>query len=145
MSFHAKGVAFMAETGKTEESNAALVTETRNGVPDSPENVESGEDLNEVQADGADDDWYKKGNVYTDDAGRRLEVFFDDDGMLQFAVDGLSLYDTMADRCQQENNWKIYTCDDGTMIVYYPGDPAYLEISDGEYAGLYKEGGDKVK
>lgn len=31
------------------------------------------------------------------------------------------------------------------MIVYYPGDPAHLEICDGDYAGLYEADSDKVK
>lgn len=35
--------------------------------------------------------------------------------------------------------------DDGTMIIYYPGEPAHLEISDGDYAGLYEAGGDKMR
>lgn len=110
-----------------------------------PIGEQAGEDLDVVEPDAADDDWYRKGNVYTGDNGHRLEVFFDDEGMLEFAVDGLSLYYTTVDQYQQENNWKIYTCDDGTVIVYYPGEPAHLEISDGDYAGLYQEGGDKVK
>lgn len=70
----------------------------------------------------------------------RREVFFDDEGMLGFAVDGLSLYFTTVDNFQQENNWMIYTCDDGTTVIYYPGEPAHIEISDGDYAGLYEEG-----
>lgn len=107
--------------------------------------AQSGEDLDTVEPSAADDDWYMKGNVYTDDNGRRLEVFFDDEGMLGFSIDGLSMYYTTTDNFQQENNWKIYTCDDGITIIYYPGTPAHLEISDGEYAGLYEEGGDKVK
>lgn len=106
---------------------------------------QAGEDLDVIEPDAADDDWYRKGNVYTGDNGHRLEVFFDDEGMLEFAVDGLSLYYTTVDHYQRENNWRIYTCDDGTAIVYYPGEPAHLEISDGDYAGLYQEGGDKVK
>lgn len=70
--------------------------------------------------------------------GHSLEVFYDDEGMLQFAVDGLSLYFTSVDNFQVENNWRIYTCDDGTMIVYYPGSPAHVEISSGDYEGLYE-------
>lgn len=104
----------------------------------------SGEDLDVVAPDPADDDWYMKGNIYTDDNGRRLEVFFNDEGMIEFAIDGLSVYFTNVGTCQFENNWRIYTCDDGTMIVYYPGEPAHIEIYDGDYAGLYEEGGDKV-
>lgn len=103
-----------------------------------PKDIQSGEDLDVVEPSAADDDWYKKGSVYTDESGRKLEVFFSDEGMLEFAVDGLSLYFTSADNFQEENNWKIYTCDDGMVIIYYPGDPAHLEISDGEYAGLYE-------
>ncbi|MDE6748697.1 MAG: hypothetical protein K2K21_06505 [Lachnospiraceae bacterium] len=104
----------------------------------------SGEDLDVVAPDPADDDWYMKGSIYTDDNGRRLEVFFNDEGMIEFAIDGLSVYFTSVGTCQFENNWRIYTCDDRTMIVYYPGEPAHIEISDGDYAGLYEEGGDKV-
>lgn len=103
-----------------------------------PKDTQSGEDLDVVEPSAADDDWYKKGSVYTDGNGRKLEVFFSDEGMLEFAVDGLSLYFTSADNFQEENNWKIYTCDDGMVIIYYPGEPAHLEISDGEYAGLYE-------
>ena len=65
--------------------------------------------------------------------------------MLNFTVNGLSLYFTTVDNFQQENNWKVYTCDDDTMIIYYPGEPAHLEISDGDYAGLYEAGGDKMR
>ncbi len=119
--------------------------EVQTTVQDVPQDAQSGEDLDVVEPDAADDKWYMAGNVYTDDTGRRMEVFFDDEGMLEFAVDGLSLYYTRADGFQQENNWRIYTCDDGTVIIYYPGEPAHLEISDGEYAGLYEAGGDKVK
>lgn len=113
-------------------------------VQDASKDIQPVEDLDVVEPDAADDKWYMAGTVYTDDTGRRLEVFFDDVGMLEFSVDGLSLYYTSADGFQQENNWKVYTCDDGTMIIYYPGNPAHLEISDGEYAGLYEAGG-KVK
>ena len=109
------------------------------------ENAASGEDLDVVVPDPADDDWYLKGNIYTDDKGNRLEVFFDDYGMLQFAVNGLVLYYSTVDNFQQENNWKVYTCDDGTMIGYYPGEPAHIEICDGDYAGIYEAGGDKVR
>lgn len=65
--------------------------------------------------------------------------------MIEFAVNGLSLYYTTVDNFQFENNWRIYACDDGTTISYYPGEPAHLEICDGDYAGLYEAGGDKVK
>lgn len=109
------------------------------------ENTASGGDLDVVVPDAADDDWYMKGNIYTDDEGNRLEVFFNDHGTLEFAVNGLSLYFTTVDNFQQENNWKVYTCDDGTMIGYYPGEPSHLEITDGDYAGLYEAGGDKVR
>lgn len=109
------------------------------------EKESSGEDLDVVVPNPADDEWYMKGNIYTDDKGNRLEVFFNDYGTLQFAVNGLSLYITTVDNFQQENNWKVYTCDDGTMIGYFPGEPAHLEICDGDYAGLYEAGGDKMK
>lgn len=105
---------------------------------DVSEETQSGEDLDMVFPTAADNTWYMTGDIYTDENGRRLEVFYDDEGMLQFAVDGLSLYNTMADRFQTENNWRIYTCDDGTTVVYYPGAPAHLEITDGEYAGVYE-------
>lgn len=106
---------------------------------DNPKGAQSGEDLDAVpEVNAADDTWYKSGSVYVDESGRRLEVFFDDEGALQFAVDGLSLYNTMANDFQTENDWRIYTCDDGTIIIYYPGAPAHLEISDGEYAGIYE-------
>lgn len=99
----------------------------------------SGETLDVVVPNPADDDWYMKGSIYTDDKGNQLEVFFNDHGTLEFAVNGISMYFTQVDNFEQENNWKIYTCDDGTMIAYYPGEPAHLEISDGDYAGLYAE------
>lgn len=98
----------------------------------------SGEDLDVVTPNPEDADWYKEGLVYTSENGHSLEVFFDDEGMLQFAVDGLSLYFTSADNFQLENDWRIYTCDDGTMIVYYPGNPAHVEIGSGDYEGLYE-------
>lgn len=96
------------------------------------------EELDVITPNPEDADWYKKGIVYTSENGHSLEVFYDDEGMLQFAVDGLSLYFTSADNFQVENNWRIYTCDDGTMIVYYPGSPAHVEISSGDYEGLYE-------
>ena len=99
----------------------------------------AGDDLDHIEPDPADDNWYMKGSIYKDSEGHRLEVFFDDEGMLEFALDGLSLYYSSADRVEFENNWRIYSCDDGTMIVYYPGEPAHIEISDGDYAGLYEE------
>ena len=117
--------------GKTEET--ALSEEnigTGKAMP--------GEDLDVATLNADDDDWYMNGDVYTDDKGNRLEVFFNDYGTLEFAVNGLSLYFTTVDSFQQENNWKVYTCDDGTMIIYYPGEPAHLEISDGDYAGIYE-------
>ena len=123
-----------AEENVPNEEESETETETEIEV--------SGEDLDMVVPNAADDDWYMKGNVYTDDQGNRLEVFFNDEGTIEFAVNGLSLYFTVKDNFQQENNWKIYTCDDGTMIIYYPGEPAHLEISDGDYAGLYEAGGD---
>ena len=109
------------------------------------EKATSGEDLDVVEPNAADDDWYMKGNIYTDDKGNRLEVFFNDYGVLEFAVNGLSMYFTRVDNFQQENNWKVYTCDDDTMIGYYPGEPAHLEICDGDYAGIYEAGGDKMR
>lgn len=86
----------------------------------------------------ADDKWYMQGCVYKDENGRKLEVFLDDEGMIGFAIDGLSMYYTTVNNFQLENNWRIYTCDDETVIIYYPGSPACLEISDGDYAGIYK-------
>ena len=88
----------------------------------------AGNDLDHIEPDPADDDWYKKGSIYKDSDGHSLEVFFNDEGMLEFAVDGLSLYFTSVDSVQFENNWRIYSCDDETMIVYYPGAPAHIEI-----------------
>lgn len=103
------------------------------------EKATSGEDLDVVVPNAADGDWYMKGSIYKDDKGNQLEVIFNDYGTLQFAVNGLSMYFTQVDNYEQENNWKLYTCDDGTMIAYFPGEPAHLEISDGDYAGLYVE------
>lgn len=106
---------------------------------DGPKGAQSGEDLDaEPEANATDNVWYKSGSVYVDENGHRLEVFFDDEGTIQFAVDGLSLYNTMANDFQTENDWRIYSCDDGTTVIYYPGTPAHLEISDGEYAGIYE-------
>ncbi len=127
-----------------QDSSGGMEEAAPNGEHDDMEKEASGEDLDVAERNAADDDWYMKGNIYTDDNGNRLEVFFDDYGALQFAVNGLSLYYTAADNFQQENNWKVYTCDDGTMIGYFPGEPAHIEIGDGDYAGLYEEGGDKV-
>ena len=98
----------------------------------------AGNDLDHIEPDPADDDWYKKGSIYKDSDGNSLEVFFNDEGMLEFAVDGLSLYFTSVDSVQFENNWRIYSCDDGTMIVYYPGAPAHIEILDDAQV-LYEE------
>lgn len=109
------------------------------------QNAQSGEDLDVVEPNAADDDWYRRGDIYTDDNGRKLEAFYNDDGMLEFAVDGLSLYYTTADDYQSENDWRIYTCDVGTVVIYYPGTPAHLEIPDGEYAGIYEAGGSKAE
>ncbi len=103
-----------------------------------PAEAQSGEDFDVIEPSAADDKWYMTENVYTDENGRRLEVGVDDYGMLEFSIDGLSMYYATADNFQQENNWKIYTCDDGTVIIYYPGTPAHLEISDGDYAGVYE-------
>ncbi|MDE5588485.1 MAG: hypothetical protein K2J60_04995 [Acetatifactor sp.] len=100
---------------------------------------DAGNDLDYIEPDPADDNWYMKGSIYKDSEGRRLEVFFDDEGMLEFAVDGLSMYYSSVNRVEFENNWRIYSCDDGIMIIYYPGEPAHIEISDGDYAGLYEE------
>lgn len=99
-------------------------------------------DLDVVEPSTEDDDWYTRGNVYTDDKGRRLEAYFNDEGTLEFAIDGLSVYITTTSNFQRENNWLVYTCDDGTMIAYFPKNsqhPATLEITDGEYAGLYRQ------
>ncbi len=130
----------------TEQDNSDRMDETKRSEEHGDiEKATSGEDLDVVVPNAADNDWYMKGNIYTDDKGNRLEVFFNDHDMLEFAVNGLSLYFTTVDNFQQENNWKVYTCDDGTMIIYYPGEPAHLEISDGDYAGLYEAGGDKMR
>ncbi len=130
-----------SETEQTASSEESKNTE-KEASGEKSENTEkesSGEDLDKVVPSAADDDWYMKGNIYTDDKGNRLEVFFNDYGVLEFAVNGLSMYITTVDNFQQENNWKIYTCDDGTMIGYFPGEPAHIEICDGDYAGLYEE------
>ena len=121
-------------SGATDEAETILNEEDNN-----TEKVTSVENLDVVVPNPADDDWYMKGSIYTDDKGNQLVVFFNDYGTLEFAVNGLSMYFTTVDNFEQENNWKIYTCDDGTMIAYYPGEPAHLEISDGDYAGLYAE------
>lgn len=125
------------DTGESQENSQSVESENLSEAA-------SGEDLDAVVPDPADDDWYMNGNIYTDDNGRRLEVFFNDEGMIEFAIDGLSVYFTSVETCQLENNWRIYTCDDGTMIAYYPGDPAHIEICDGDYEGLYEEDGDKI-
>ncbi|MBD5522398.1 MAG: hypothetical protein HDR03_14435 [Lachnospiraceae bacterium] len=129
------------ETAQNEKNNNTenVINEENNDV----ENATSGENLDVVEPDPADDDWYMKGSIYTDDKGNRLEVFFNDHGTLEFAVNGLSAYFTTVDNFEYENNWRVYTCDDGTMIVYYPGEPAHIEIGDGDYAGLYEAGGRK--
>lgn len=98
----------------------------------------SGEELDVIEPNPKDDDWYKRPCIYIDEEGNRLEVFFDDGGMLEFAVNGLSLYDTRAEDYQLENNWRVYTCEDGTVIVYYPGEPAHIEIYDGDSVKLYE-------
>ena len=137
-----------SEESKETEKAASVEKSEKADRVESGEKTEkepSGEDLDKVLPSAADDEWYIKGNIYTDDKGNRLEVFFNDYGTLEFAVNGLSLYITTVDNFQQENNWKVYTCDDGTMIGYYPGEPAHLEICDGDYAGLYEAGGDKVR
>ncbi|MBD5443998.1 MAG: hypothetical protein HDR29_00420 [Lachnospiraceae bacterium] len=133
----------MDETAQNEKSNNTenVLNEEQNATEDSA----SGDDLDVIEPDPADDNWYMKGNIYTDDKGNQLEVLFNDYGTLEFAVNGLSVYFTTADNFEYENNWRVYTCDDGTMIVYYPGEPAHIEIYDGDYAGLYEAGGDKVK
>lgn len=123
------------------EQTVIIMEKQEEGKPaeKSPASEEaSGEDLDVVTPDPEDDDWYKKGTVYTSENGHNLEVFFDDEGMLQFAVDGISLYFTSADNFQLENDWRIYTCEDGTVIVYYPGNPAHIEIGSGDYEGLYE-------
>ena len=137
-----------SEESKETEKAASVEKSEKADRVESGEKTEkepSGEDLDKVLPSAADDEWYIKGNIYTDDKGNRLEVFFNDYGTLEFAVNGLSLYITTVDNFQQENNWKVYTCDDGTMIGYYPGEPAHIEICDGDYAGIYEAGGDKVR
>ena len=137
-----------SEESKETEKAASVEKSEKADRVESGEKTEkepSGEDLDKVLPSAADDEWYIKGNIYTDDKGNRLEVFFNDYGTLEFAVNGLSLYITTVDNFQQENNWKVYTCDDGTMIGYYPGEPAHIEICDGDYAGLYEAGGDKMR
>lgn len=129
------------EGSQSSSNNSSSASTAQNTLSEAA----SGEDLDVAVPDSADDDWYMKGNVYTNTNGNRLEVFFDDEGMIEFAVNGLSLYYTTVDNFQFENNWRIYACDDGTTIVYYPGEPAHLEICDGDHAGLYEAGGDKVK
>lgn len=102
-------------------------------------------ELDVVEPNAADDDWYMRENIFIDDKGNRLEVSFDDYGMLYFAVNGLTLYSAEADNFQQENNWRVYTCDDDTtMIIYYPDEPARLEIKNGDYAGLYEISAEKI-
>lgn len=102
-------------------------------------------ELDVVEPNAADDDWYMRENIFIDDEGNRLEVSFDDYGMLYFAVNGLTLYSAEADNFQQENNWRVYTCDDDTtMIIYYPDEPARLEITNGDYAGLYEISAEKI-
>lgn len=137
-----------SEESKETEKAASVEKSEKADRVESGEKTEkepSGEDLDKVLPSAADDEWYIKGNIYTDDKGNRLEVFFNDYGTLEFAVNGLFLYITTVDNFQQENNWKVYTCDDGTMIGYYPGEPAHIEICDGDYAGLYEVGGDKMR
>ncbi|MDE7179254.1 MAG: hypothetical protein K2O59_15715 [Lachnospiraceae bacterium] len=137
-----------SEESKETEKAASVEKSEKADRVESGEKTEkepSGEDLDKVLPSAADDEWYIKGNIYTDDKGNRLEVFFNDYGTLEFAVNGLSLYITTVDNFQQENNWKVYTCDDGTMIGYYPGEPAHIEICDGDYAGIYEADGDKVR
>lgn len=124
-------------SGMLEDKDTSETT-AQSDRQDTSEDIQSDGNFDAVSSNVADDTWYKSGSVYVDENGRRMEVFYDDEGMLQFAVDGLSLYNTMANNYQQENNWRIYTCDDGTTVIYYPGDPAHLEISDGEYAGIYE-------
>lgn len=107
---------------------------------------DSGEEDNEesldvILPDHAEDNWYRRELVYLDGQGRRLEMGWDDEGAIFFIIDGLTAHVAMADHFVYENNWMVYTCDDGTYIVYYPGHagvPACVEISDGEYEGLYK-------
>lgn len=103
-------------------------------------------ELDVVEPNVADDDWYMRENIFIDDKENRLEVSFDDYGMLYFAVNGLTLYSAEADNFQQENNWRVYICDDDTtMIIYYPDEPARLEIQNGDCAGLYEISAEKIR
>lgn len=103
-------------------------------------------ELDVVEPNVADNDWYMRENIFIDDKGNRLEVSFDDYGMLYFAVNGLTLYSAEADNFQQENNWRVYICDnDTTMIIYYPDEPARLEIQNGDCAGLYEISAEKIR
>lgn len=103
-------------------------------------------ELDVVEPNVANDDWYMRENIFIDDKGNRLEVSFDDYGMLYFAVNGLTLYSAEADNFQQENNWRVYICDnDTTMIIYYPDEPARLEIQNGDCAGLYEISAEKIR
>lgn len=125
-----------------EESNTeADVSQTASDTAEENDLDQAQEEshLDQIEPDPADDNWYMKGSVYKSDNGHYLEIFFNDEGMLEFAVDGLSQYYSYVDRVQFENNWRIYDCDDGVMIVYYPGDPAHIEIYDGDLTELYEE------
>lgn len=139
----AEDIIDQAEEANLSEERIETENAASGEASNNTEMTASGGDLDVVVPNAADDNWYMKGNVYTDDKGNQLEVLFDDYGMIEFAVNGLSMYYTTVDNFQQENNWKVYTCDDGTMIGFYPGEPAHLEICDGDYAGIYEEGRDK--
>ena len=120
------------------EENSEPETAMSDEKGSEPETAAYGEDLDVAVSNTTDDNWYMKENIFTDDKGNRLEVFFDDYGMIEFAINGLSLYYTTVEKYQQENNWRVYTCDDGMIVIYYPGEPSHIEISDGDYSGIYE-------
>ncbi len=143
--FHEDGQGVNDEEMQGDEQSVSTEEVQRDGQSINDGQVQAGEDLDVITASPDDDEWYMRGTIYTDDKGRRLEVFFNDEGTLEFAIDGLSVHITTTSNFQQENNWKVYTCDDGVMVVYRPGDPATVEITEGDYEGIYTAGGDKVK
>lgn len=132
------------EAGPGEESMQTEQNVGEDSTAEKPEGLEdAGGDGDQAAPDPAEDDWYTRGIVYKNDSGNSVEVFFDDYGMLEFAVDGISMYYSSVDRVQYENNWRLYECDGDIMIIYYEGEPARLEISGGDFAGMYEAEGEK--
>lgn len=91
-----------------------------------------------VTHDSIDSFWWENDSTFTDEKDHTVTVVYNDEGLLEFIIGNEPAYFASPEEYLSEDSQMIYTCDGGTNIIYHSGDPARIEIVQGEHVGVYE-------